>query len=418
MMAADTQSQTSLENAPLLPQQGTTLPSVPPQQPPFPTRAGAGATPATAMTAGPGTARAREMAMRLPMLLAGVQSCTPLEVCFLAHVLDELSDQTVGRFAAEQALANRSDWLRTLLADAGPTAAAHRLLVHLPLLYRGSYQASAAVYDILSRVEWHADEVGELPQYHHQHQHQHQQQDTAGASTTAAPASPSASPAAAVASPVHGASAPDGSGAGATSATTTEATAAAPVAFCSSCTAVFIMTLYHPAFTRQQSEVLGARLRRLQAVTAERTSATGGEGTASQAAATATSTSTTDTSSSQQLVPGPSPEDHIVDIQVVDVQRQYRGRDFVFVLEVRWSNGFVGVCRRTHEQLFEFHCRLLDTYPEEAVKETRTLPMLPGKKERGRERVESEGGRGREIMERNAGTEMALGASGMPSKSS
>lgn len=305
------------------------------------------ASPATSkgMVPSPSTAAAREMAVRLPTILTLMQQCSPLELCYLAHVVDEFSDRVVGRFATEQSLANRSDWLRTLLADAGPVAAAHRLLVHIPLIYRGSYQASAAVYDILSKVEWHSDP-----------------QD--GDSATG-----------------------QGFGVG-----------TPPVAFCSSCTTVFMMTLAHPAFTQQQSEVLRNRLNSLTA-----------EGHERLAAAAAAPTATTPSSHSnarQRRVEsagrptreggfsgsaaqaptapqGPSPEDHVIDVQVVDVQRQFRGRDYDYVMEVRWSNSFVGVCRRTHEQLFEFHCGLLDTYPSEAVKETRTLPPLPGERKRG-----------------------------------
>jgi hypothetical protein len=311
-------------------------------------RAHSHALPATSkgMVPSPSTAAAREMAVRLPTILTLMQQCSPLELCYLAHVVDELSDRVVGRFATEQSLANRSDWLRTLLADAGPVAAAHRLLVHIPLIYRGSYQASAAVFDILSKVEWHSD-------------------------------------------PQDGDSAP-GHGLG---------PGVPPVAFCSSCTTVFMMTLAHPAFTQQQSEVLGIRLNSLTAEGHERLAA------AAAAAAATTAAAPSSHPTSRQLrvdsagrpakagdplgqVPtapqGPSPEDHVIDVQVVDVQRQFRGRDFDFVMEVRWSNSFVGVCRRTHEQLFDFHCGLLDTYPSEAVKESRTLPPLPGVRGGGR----------------------------------
>ena len=55
---------------------------------------------------------------------------------------------------------------------------------------------------------------------------------------------------------------------------------------------------------------------------------------------------------------------------------------FVFELEVEWADGVKSVCCRGYQQFFEFQCKLLDTFPDEAGAakgSQRTLPYLPGK---------------------------------------
>lgn len=151
--------------------------------------------------------------------------------------------------------------------------------------------------------------------------------------------------------------------------------------FCKLCRAVFTMALAHPLFTSKQHEVLLARLQAL-----ENTTEPGGH--EDQAAVGAAEAS----AEGAPMPDGPGHDDSVVDVQVVDVQRSLRIKgDFDFVMAVRWSNGYVGPCRRTYNQFFEFHCALLDQHPEEQNKSTRTMPFLPGQEHRGRWGREREG---------------------------
>lgn len=62
---------------------------------------------------------------------------------------------------------------------------------------------------------------------------------------------------------------------------------------------------------------------------------------------------------------------------------QKKGKaQFVFKIEVDWSNGSKTTCYRTYNDFYDLQCKLLDAFPEEAgsVKGTeRKLPFLPGK---------------------------------------
>lgn len=56
---------------------------------------------------------------------------------------------------------------------------------------------------------------------------------------------------------------------------------------------------------------------------------------------------------------------------------------FLFILEVKWSNGLLSKVWRSYNDFFEFQCRLLDLFPEEAGTSRdckRIIPFLPGKK--------------------------------------
>eukprot|EP00045_Choanoeca_perplexa_P010506 m.106356 g.106356 ORF g.106356 m.106356 type:complete len:720 (-) comp15302_c0_seq1:96-2255(-) len=70
-----------------------------------------------------------------------------------------------------------------------------------------------------------------------------------------------------------------------------------------------------------------------------------------------------------------------VSARVLGTERdRHTSKEFAFVMQVTWSNGFVQDCRRTHEQFFDFQCTMLDTYPEAAKKDERILPKLTGKR--------------------------------------
>ena len=54
---------------------------------------------------------------------------------------------------------------------------------------------------------------------------------------------------------------------------------------------------------------------------------------------------------------------------------------FMFVIELTWSNEDITFICRDHEELFTYHCWLLDTFTTEAGHNgsKRTIPLLPGK---------------------------------------
>ena len=72
----------------------------------------------------------------------------------------------------------------------------------------------------------------------------------------------------------------------------------------------------------------------------------------------------------------------INDMSCVDFeQRTVPRKDYVFVIEVTWTDGQKLRVRRNHNQLFRFQCRLLDAFPREAGQENRDdriIPFLPG----------------------------------------
>ena len=74
---------------------------------------------------------------------------------------------------------------------------------------------------------------------------------------------------------------------------------------------------------------------------------------------------------------------HVVSAGVLSLaERLDKKAKYVYEVETRWSDGSTRRCFRGYHDFFNFHCQLLDKYPEEAgsVKgSTRTLPYLPGK---------------------------------------
>jgi len=55
---------------------------------------------------------------------------------------------------------------------------------------------------------------------------------------------------------------------------------------------------------------------------------------------------------------------------------------FMFIVELKWSDGHTSYIARDHDDFFRYHCWLLDTFQEEAgyAKSGRQIPLLPGKK--------------------------------------
>eukprot|EP00035_Acanthoeca_spectabilis_P001906 m.83572 g.83572 ORF g.83572 m.83572 type:complete len:462 (+) comp11219_c0_seq2:89-1474(+) len=56
------------------------------------------------------------------------------------------------------------------------------------------------------------------------------------------------------------------------------------------------------------------------------------------------------------------------------------GVAFTFAFVVYWSDGAEGKVLRSYSDFFSFHCKLLDLFPEDAEREPREIPYLPGKK--------------------------------------
>ena len=63
------------------------------------------------------------------------------------------------------------------------------------------------------------------------------------------------------------------------------------------------------------------------------------------------------------------------------VDKKNRKTQYTFVVNLEWSDGSSSVVWRSYSDFFEFQCRLLDTFPEEAGSArgfVRIIPYLPG----------------------------------------
>jgi len=56
------------------------------------------------------------------------------------------------------------------------------------------------------------------------------------------------------------------------------------------------------------------------------------------------------------------------------------GTAYCFALVVYWSDGTEAKILRSYSDFFNFQCKLLDLFPEDAEREPRAIPYLPGKK--------------------------------------
>ena len=76
-------------------------------------------------------------------------------------------------------------------------------------------------------------------------------------------------------------------------------------------------------------------------------------------------------------------EPYITHAATYDVSKSAINKDYVFQIELQWSNGSKSVCYRQYSDMFDFQCKLLDKFPEESGDgkgSTRIIPFLPGKK--------------------------------------
>lgn len=79
---------------------------------------------------------------------------------------------------------------------------------------------------------------------------------------------------------------------------------------------------------------------------------------------------------------------HILDARVRDIEkRRLPSKHYVYVIHVSWTDGSVTIIYRRYSKFFDFHMKLLATFPDEAgsrIPSQRTIPFLPGKKVFGR----------------------------------
>ncbi|XP_071827969.1 SH3 and PX domain-containing protein 2A-like isoform X3 [Apostichopus japonicus] len=79
---------------------------------------------------------------------------------------------------------------------------------------------------------------------------------------------------------------------------------------------------------------------------------------------------------------------HILDARVRDIEkRRLPSKHYVYVIHVSWTDGSITIIYRRYSKFFDFHMKLLATFPDEAgarIPASRTIPFLPGKKVFGR----------------------------------
>lgn len=74
---------------------------------------------------------------------------------------------------------------------------------------------------------------------------------------------------------------------------------------------------------------------------------------------------------------------YVVSIKKIAVQPDSRKKGYVFKFTVVWNDANEDICLRSHNELFDFQCKLLDLFPEQAKASAtgeRQIPYLPGKK--------------------------------------
>lgn len=76
-------------------------------------------------------------------------------------------------------------------------------------------------------------------------------------------------------------------------------------------------------------------------------------------------------------------EPYITRASTYNVAKSAVGKDYVFQIDLQWSDGSKTSCYRQYADIFDFQCKLLDQFPEEsgeAKGSARIIPYLPGKK--------------------------------------
>eukprot|EP00051_Salpingoeca_urceolata_P021311 m.332042 g.332042 ORF g.332042 m.332042 type:complete len:672 (+) comp19775_c3_seq1:4835-6850(+) len=129
--------------------------------------------------------------------------------------------------------------------------------------------------------------------------------------------------------------------------------------FCLICETACHMALIHPAFDMSLREQLHERVLLLLE---QRAPVPGEEPT------------------EQELLASPDPDQAVVSAQVVRTEKSLHRKDYVFVIDVTWTNGKILPCHRTYDDFFNFQCKLLDSFPDDARMRPRPIPYLPGKK--------------------------------------
>eukprot|EP00049_Salpingoeca_infusionum_P011145 m.192207 g.192207 ORF g.192207 m.192207 type:complete len:934 (-) comp14851_c1_seq5:3242-6043(-) len=265
---------------------------------------------------------------RLAMLIDTASECNLRELRFLGTLVNTRIVATLDKIQEDSKVANSAAMLRAHCANLPHIEALHTLAPFLPLVSYNSFEAGAFVRDmLLANTTWHAEPL-HLPQG---------------------------------ADPV----------------------AIQPV-FCHKCHALFTTALYHPVFDKDTKLKFYHKLMELVFapahldVTAHTPTHAEHAGriqqqTQSQLAGDG-EVGLGDSSPSSSALLRP----YMVHISIQGIEGKAKSRYFVF--KIQWSNGDTTVAKRTHNQLFEFQCSLLDAFPEASRKESRIIPKLPGKK--------------------------------------
>ena len=78
----------------------------------------------------------------------------------------------------------------------------------------------------------------------------------------------------------------------------------------------------------------------------------------------------------------PSPEAFVTAAEITGVTERISSRGkYAFKLKLNWSDGSITHSFRGYTEFFNFHCALLDMFPEEAGQipgSARVIPHLPG----------------------------------------
>lgn len=263
---------------------------------------------------------------RLNFLCMIAYQCRPLEARFLQLALHESIQASASTLSQSEELANNEAKLLGLIEARGLLSALHTIADLIPLLRSDNISAGQAISHILIQCKWHSS-----------------------------PRAPKDSK-----------------------------------DFCRVCQAAFGMARTHPAIPKSNRDRLGKLLSEMLA--GQQIDAVFSPSSESDANLATTQLSyekskksinyaarTTNTYTKQ-------PSQNLSNLQhremlsatIIRVDNDYRKKDYSFVIDIVWKSGESTTCRRTHDEFFNFHVDLLEKFPEEAKKESRTIPALPG----------------------------------------
>ncbi|XP_071505427.1 uncharacterized protein [Diadema antillarum] len=157
-----------------------------------------------------------------------------------------------------------------------------------------------------------------------------------------------------------------------------------------------VMALNHPAFTFSQKQALRCQLYALLQAVEGKVSPEDEEMDHNQQGTTETVASKDVkeqlvSASNSSLEKGDdktnntqdSPQVHIKAIEVKGLQKRQSDKRLEYTFQVHWSDSSISCVSKTHAQLFDFQCKLIQLFPEEASSEQhqdRVIPYIPGKR--------------------------------------